>query len=489
MSLVEELLNELDDVMEDETSSHAMEYGGINGSIGSCENSMDAPVSVHQLTKVSGSENFKRIMSEIEERARQGDLPLSKSATDGPLESHPEYQLIVEATNLIVGIEDDINIIYKFVKDKYSKRFPQLDSLVPAPLEYMIVIRELGNDLGEAKSCGALSNILTQATVMVINVIASTTKGVELTQDELDSVFQACDLAAQMNEQKQKITEFIESRMSFIAPNLSAIAGAKIAARIMGLAGGLTNLSRMPSCILEVLGSKKRTSIGLSSTVPTGFIHDCEIVQKVPPDIRRKAVRLVANKCSLAARIDASHSSPDGEEGERLKETIDKALEKLQEPPPTKAVKPLPPPIDQPKKQRGGKRVRKMKERLAATELRKQHNRMNFGEIEDDAYQDDLGFTTGQMGKSSMGRIRKPQIDEKTKARISKTLQRNLQRQVHGGTSTLHKQVAGTASSVAFTPLQGLEIVNPQAAESQKEGDSKYFSSSTGFASVLKRAF
>lgn len=59
------------------------------------------------------------------------------------------------------------------------------------------------------------------------------------------------------------------------------------------------------------------------------------------------------------------------------------------------------------------------------------------------------------MGKGGPGRIRGPVVDEKTKVRISKALQKNLQRQqVFGGTTTVRRQVAGTASSVAFTPLQ-----------------------------------
>ena len=96
-----------------------------------------------------------------------------------------------------------------------------------------------------------------------------------------------------------------------------------------------------------------------------------------------------------------------------------------------------------------------MKEKYAQTEMRKQANRMTFGEIEEDAYQEDLGYTRGMMGKGGPGRIRGPTVDEKTKVRISKALQRNLQRQqAYGGTTTVKRQVAGTASSVAFTPLQ-----------------------------------
>lgn len=46
-------------------------------------------------------------------------------------------------------------------------------------------------------------------------------------------------------------------------------------------------------------------------------------------------------------------------------------------------------------------------------------------QIEDDAYQEDLGFSLGQLGKSGSGRIRQAQVNEATKARISKSLQVN----------------------------------------------------------------
>lgn len=100
-------------------------------------------------------------------------------------------------------------------------------------------------------------------------------------------------------------------------------------------------------------------------------------------DLRRKASRLVATKCTLAARVDACHESPDGHIGRMLRDEIEKKLDKLQEPPPVKFVKPLPKPIETSKKKRGGKRVRKMKERYAMTELRKHANRMNFAEVND----------------------------------------------------------------------------------------------------------
>ena len=120
--------------------------------------------------------------------------------------------------------------------------------------------------------------------------------------------------------------------------------------------------------------------------------------------------------------------------------------------------------------------------------MRKQANRMNFGEIEEDVYQNDLGYNRGNIGKGGAGGgIRMAQIDERTKVRASQTLKRSLQKEqaTFGGSTTIKKHVSGTASSVAFTPLQGLEIVNPVAAEKRgDESSAKYFSPSAAFMKV-----
>lgn len=62
-----------------------------------------------------------------------------------------------------------------------------------------------------------------------------------------------------------------------------------------------------------------------------------------------------------------------------------------------------------------------------------------------------------------------PQVDERTKVRISQTLKRNMQKQqaVWGGASSIkgreaqaRRAVSGMASSVAFTPVQVLSLLH-----------------------------
>lgn len=487
MSLADELLADLEEGGEDaefdeEEAVHDIEdVDMLAESHGS---------SVRSVAKLKDSAELRGILENIDTFSSKP----KRDAVAGPVEADPEYKVIVDANNMTVEIENEINVIHQFIKDVYSKRFPELESLVPIALEYIGTVQTLGNDIMErTKNNEALQEILTPATIMVVSVTASTTQGTILPEQELNSIMEACEMAIDLNENKMKIFEYVESRMTFIAPNLTILVGASTAAKLMGTAGGLTNLSKMPSCNIAVLGSQKRTLSGFSSTniLPhTGFIYHCEIAQKMPPDMRRKTARILSAKVALVARVDACHEYVDGSMGDKFRAEVDQKTDKMTEPPPVKFSKPLPAPIEQSKKKRGGRRARKMKERLGLSELRKQANRLNFGQIEDDAYQDDLGFTTGTMGKGGKtGRIRAATVDAKTKARISKTLQQKItkQNQTWGGTTTVKKQVEGTASSVAFTPLKNLEIFNPHAAETKAaQSTQKYFSSTGSFLNINK---
>lgn len=200
--------------------------------------------------------------------------------------------------------------------------------------------------------------------------------------------------------------------MTQLAPNLSAIIGTRTATKLLGIAGGLQALARQPSCNMHLFGAmKKNTTLGLASGPyaqhkrHVGFIYQSELVQAVMDEYRMKAQRTVSAKCVLAVRMDVTQSYRDGSYGLKLRGELDKRLEKLQEPPPSKVIKALPKPDERTSKKRGGKRARKAKEQYAMTELRKLQNRMKFGEEEeeDGAFDETKGL--GMIGPSS-GKLR-----------------------------------------------------------------------------------
>jgi U4/U6 small nuclear ribonucleoprotein PRP31 len=201
-----------------------------------------------------------------------------------------------------------------------------------------------------------LKSHLPSATVMVVTVTSTTTTGRTLDEQELELIYECCDAAEEMDMKKNKLLGYVSSRMTLMAPNLSILLGSPIAAKLMGIAGGLTPLSKIPASNVLVLGAeKKTTALGLSRVtmgMHMGYIYECDLVQNAPSHIQRKAARLLSAKCALAVRVDLSRNYTDGRYGYEYREDVQKKIALLVEPPPSKKVKALPLPIEF-KKKRG----------------------------------------------------------------------------------------------------------------------------------------
>jgi U4/U6 small nuclear ribonucleoprotein PRP31 len=103
--------------------------------------------------------------------------------------------------------------------------------------------------------------------------------------------------------------------MNVLAPNLSAIIGTTSAAKVLGVAGGLGGLAKMPACNVHLLGAQKKITAGFSTATQrrhTGFVFQSDVVQQCPPEHRMKIQRTVGAKCVLAARMDLERSRVNG---------------------------------------------------------------------------------------------------------------------------------------------------------------------------------
>ena len=140
----------------------------------------------------------------------------------------------------------------------------------------------------------------------------------------LATVLETADHILQLESDKNALLKLIESRMSLLAPNLSHLLGTSVAAKLMGIAGGLVPLSKIPACNIQTLGQKKRsTNIGLASKSQDphqGVVFQCEMVQSTPSAYRVKAARLVATKAAILARVDAHGEDTQGVAGRNMRE-------------------------------------------------------------------------------------------------------------------------------------------------------------------------
>ncbi|KAF2842299.1 Nop domain-containing protein [Patellaria atrata CBS 101060] len=570
-TLVDELLNDFEDTGSEGGEDHEEELGqdGINGtpatSIGAngsmeldndeeddshmdvdedmadsstsnkkaqdaeTEEEAKARVEKMQLGGVSDVRSVAKLMKELkpvmEKIAHYQNLPPEKQTKNvGSVEDNPEYKLLTQSNTLSTSIDSEIILVHKFIRDHYSTRFPELETLVTNPVDYAKTVAIIKNGpMDNIKSISQssdnivgmpLNKVLSGPSMMVVTVEATTTKGTELSESELQTVLRACEMTLQLEKAKHILTDYVKSRMDIFAPNLTALIGSLTAAQLLNFAGGLTGLAKTPSCNIPPLGSKKQSGTGFATNVGIrhqGFLYHSPIVKAVPSDLKKQAMRIVSAKVILAARVDRVHSSPDGFTGRELARQCAERLEKLTEPPPNKGVRALPAPDDKPSRKRGGRRARKAKEATAMTDLRKQQNRMAFGKEEQE-----VGYGTGDgtkglgmVGQSDSGRIRATQVDQRTRAKLSKKHQGwggtasvvgGMASSLRGfgqgiGTASVLKGAGlrtsgvgggaslGTASTIAFTPVQGLELVDPKVQQElqrkRKADEDRWFRSGT----------
>ncbi|CAK9182478.1 unnamed protein product [Ilex paraguariensis] len=371
--------------------------------------------------------HYADIMQKVEDALENGaEISNQGIASDGDR----EYQLIVDCNALSVDIENEIGVIHNFIRDKYRLKFPELESQVQHPIDYSRVVKKIGNE-------------------------------VDLTLVDLEAL--ALVLA------KKKVLVFLESRMGDIAPNLSVLVGSAVAAKLMGIAGGLPALANIPADNVEHLGAKRKNLAGFSSATSqfrVGYLEQTEIFQSTPP--------------SLRICVDCIRGDPTGKKGRDYRDQIHKMIEKWQEPPPAKQPKALPVPDTQPKKRRGGHRLRKMKERYAITKMRKPANRMQFGVPEESSLGNGLGEGYGMLGQAGSGKLHVTAEQSKLAAKVMKKFKVK-----HYGSSGA---TSGLTSSLAFTPVQGIELSNPLAhAHQLGSGTQSTYFSETGTFSRIKR--
>ncbi|KAK4158192.1 hypothetical protein C8A00DRAFT_28901 [Chaetomidium leptoderma] len=471
---------------------------------------------------------MKTLTPVLEKIAHYQSQPAESTDNVGNVEDHPEYHVLTQSNSLSTQIDNEIVLVHKFIRDHYSVRFPELETLITNPLEYAKAVAILGNGPMDSDSIKSLQTstdnplgvtlkaVLDGPSLMIVTVEATTSKGQAMSPEQLQRVVQACEMVIALDKAKKTLTEYVQSRMNVFAPNLTALIGSLTAAQLLNQAGGLTGLSKAPACNLPAWGSKKQASAALATNVGIrhqGFIFQSPVIRTIPSDLKKQAIKMFANKIVMCARTDCFHQFRDGSEGERLKDDCLDRLDKLQQKPLSKGARALPAPDDKPSRKRGGRRARKAKEATAMTDLRKAQNRVAFGKEEQEVGYG-VGDSTkgmGMIGQRDDGRLRAAQIDNRTRAKLSAKSKgwggassltsgsaSSLRGLAGGGVSnlslasskglrtsgvgtTLGSGTAGTVSSLAFTATQGLELVDPKVqaelSRKRKADEDRWFKS------------
>ncbi len=111
----------------------------------------------------------------------------------------------------------------------------------------------------------------------------------------------------ELDEESQSLRTFVEQSAQSVAPNLTALAGPELTARLIALAGGLEEMAKKPAGTIQVLGAEDALFAHLRGGAPSpkhGVIYTHEFVRGTPPENRGSAARALSGKLAIAARAD-----------------------------------------------------------------------------------------------------------------------------------------------------------------------------------------
>jgi nucleolar protein 56 len=110
---------------------------------------------------------------------------------------------------------------------------------------------------------------------------------------------------------RKQLHAYLLKKMSDCAPNLAALIGEQVGARLISHAGSLTSLAKYPASTVQILGAEKALFRALKTkgnTPKYGLIYHSTFIGRAAPKNKGRIARYVANKCSIAARIDSFRS-------------------------------------------------------------------------------------------------------------------------------------------------------------------------------------
>ncbi|KAK2004314.1 NOSIC domain-containing protein [Colletotrichum falcatum] len=214
--------------------------------------------------------------------------------------------MVVQAIKLIDDLDKELNVYAMRTKEWYGWHFPELakilnDNLVYARLVVAVGMRQDFNDAD-------LSDILPEELEAPVKTAAEISMGTEITPEDLENIQLLAQQVITYSEYRASLSNYLESRMRALAPNLTALVGYLVGARLIAHAGSLISLAKAPSSTIQIFGAEKALFRALKTKHDTpkyGIIYHSSLVGQATGKNKGKIARSLAAKTALGLRVDA----------------------------------------------------------------------------------------------------------------------------------------------------------------------------------------
>jgi len=246
---------------------------------------------------------FAKDENDAMEKLREFAIQLSSSKVTEVSQS-PDLHLI-QAINTLDETDKIINSISSRLREWYGLHFPELDNLIDSINGYsQIVISGKRENISKEdfEKAG-----FSKDKVEMLSLIKEKSRGGSISGKNFTIVQSLAKQILDLFELRKNVEKHIDEQMKEEAPNISAILGTTVGARILAHAGSLKRLASMPASTIQILGAEKALfrSLKTGANPPKhGILFQHATVHAAPRWQRGKIARAVAAKTAIAARVD-----------------------------------------------------------------------------------------------------------------------------------------------------------------------------------------
>nr|GMD03147.1 probable nucleolar protein 5-2 [Ipomoea batatas] len=260
-------------------------------------------------------------------------LGLSHSLSRYKLKFSPDKvdTMIVQAISLLDDLDKELNTYAMRVREWYGWHFPELAKIVQDNIQYAKTVKLMGDRTNAAKL--DFSEILPEEVEAELKEAAMISMGTEVSDLDLMNIKDLCSQVLSFSEYRGQLYDYLKSRMNTIAPNLTALVGELVGARLIAHGGSLLNLAKQPGSTVQILGAEKALFRALKTKHATpkyGLIYHASLIGQAAPKHKGKISRSLAAKTALAIRYDALGDSQDSTMGLENRAKLEARLRNLE---------------------------------------------------------------------------------------------------------------------------------------------------------------
>uniref|UniRef100_A0AC34QRH5 Nop domain-containing protein n=1 Tax=Panagrolaimus sp. JU765 TaxID=591449 RepID=A0AC34QRH5_9BILA len=263
----------------------------------------------------------------------KAQLSLGHSYSRGKVkfDVHRVDNMVIQSIALLDQLDKDINLFAQRIREWYAYHYPELAKIVPEQDNYIRCASVIGNrqDLDDSRIAQLQEILDSEEKVQQVVEGARTSMGMEISELDLENIDRFAKRVASLTDYRNRLHEYIKDRMNSCAPSLTALIGEQVGARLIAHAGSLTNLAKYPASTVQILGAEKALFRALktrSNTPKYGLLYHSSFIARASLKNKGRISRYVANKCTMASRLDCFSDVPVPTFGEHLKQQVEDRL-------------------------------------------------------------------------------------------------------------------------------------------------------------------